>query len=105
LGELETIESYIEAQSFPQKEAYIFGGQKYMQNFYSPLFYVSSKNNFTIFRQGKINEVPSGKPVFFIAQSLDAWKNSAYDSMPSDFGFSVESYKGFGNVGVYKIKN
>ena len=106
LGELESINAYIISQSQPQDEAYVFGGQKYMQNFYKPLFYVASKNNFTVVRGvHSLRDVPAGKPVFFIAQNSDIKQETKYDSAPKDFGFNVESYKSFGNIGVYKIIN
>ncbi|MEI7891309.1 MAG: glycosyltransferase family 39 protein [bacterium] len=106
LGELENINAYIISQAGAQREAYIFGGQKYMQNFYRPLFYVASKNNFVLNRGPRDpKKVPEGVPIFFIGQSLEMSKNSKYDSVPEDAGLKVKSYKGFGNIGVYQVTN
>ena len=107
LDELEEINSYIQSHSSPQKEAYVYGGQKYMQNFYKPLAYVASEDGFTVARVGDhpTTEVPAGKSYFFIAQSVEATHGTKFDSAPADFGLNVESYKSFGNIGVYKIKN
>jgi 4-amino-4-deoxy-L-arabinose transferase-like glycosyltransferase len=103
LGELEDINGYIMGESSPQKEANIFGGQKYMQNFYRPLFYVAAKHDFTMIRGGRHPEdIPKGSPIFFIAQN-PASEVSNYDAYPEEAGFKILSSKMFGNIAVYKV--
>jgi len=104
--ELEAIRDAIVSGSAPQREAYLYGGEKYMQNYLKPLGYVSSRENFTILKGRRdIGSVPSGKPVFFIAQSPGIAPDSEYDARPEDFGMTVESYRGVGNIGAYKIRH
>ncbi len=106
LGELEKINQYILSQSLPKNSAYIFGGQKYMQNFYKPLFYVASRQNFLMIRGGRDpKKIPDGEHIFFIGQNLEIGQDSKYDSAPADLGLNIKSYKSFGNIGVYEVTN
>ncbi len=106
LGELEEVSQYIIAQSQPQKEAYVFGGQKYMQNFYRQLFYAAAQKGFNLNRVSRHPEdIPAEKPIFFIDQNPDAAEIGKYQTLPIEMGFKVLYYKNFGNVAVYRITN
>ena len=106
LGELEEVNQYIIAQSQPQKEAYVFGGQKYMQNFYRQLFYTAAQEDFNLNRVSRHPEdIPAEKPIFFIDQNPDATEIGKYLTLPTEMGFKVLYHKNFGNVAVYRITN
>ncbi|MEI7749703.1 MAG: glycosyltransferase family 39 protein [Candidatus Moraniibacteriota bacterium] len=106
LDELEAVRDAIISESAPAPEAYLYGGEKYMQNYLKPLIYSSSQENFTILKGRRdIGTVPAGKPVFFIAQSLDTSVVSEYNASPEAFGLTVESYRGVGNIGIYGIRH
>jgi hypothetical protein len=107
LGEIEAISRYMAAQAYPDKEAYLLGGQKYMQNYVRPLDYVSSEIGLTLIRGGKdVSKIPAGKTIFFIGQSLEGSNQvSEYDAAPAYDNLAAQSYKSFGNLGVYELKN
>ncbi len=106
LGELEEISQYIITQSQPQKEAYVSGGQKYVQNFYRQLFYLTAKDGFNINRTSRHPEdIPKEKPIFFIDQNPDTNGAGKYQTTPAEMGFKILYYKNFGNVAVYRITN
>ena len=106
LDELQAVNDYIIAQSAPQKEAYIFGGQKYLQNFFNPLSYVAEEKGFNVIRGGRHPEdIPRGESIFFIDQNPDSDKVAKYFSVPSEIGLEALDHKNFGNIAVYRIKN
>lgn len=105
LDELEALRDAIVARSAPRKTAYVFGGQKYLQNYFAPLSYVASLEGFTIARGGRdIGNVPAGAPVFFIAQSRDIPQGSEYDARPEDLGLTPDGYVSVGNIGLYTVR-
>jgi 4-amino-4-deoxy-L-arabinose transferase-like glycosyltransferase len=104
--ELEAVRDSIVTRSSPRQEAYLFGGQKYLQNYYKPLAYALSLRGFTLQRSLRhIEDVPAGAPVFFIAQSLENPKKSEYDARPEDLDLTIESYERIGNLGLYKLQH
>lgn len=107
LGEIEQVADSMTAQSSPGKELYLFGGQKYLQNYVKPLSYVLAERGMTLLRGGRHpDDVPAGKPVFFIGQSLDVPQGSSeYNAEPDIAGHPVENYRSFGRIGIYKLTN
>ena len=99
LGELENMAEYMSTEIFPEKEAYLLGGGKFMQNYPKPLSYIWSKQGLTMLRVPKnIDDTPKGKPVFFIEQS--------YDILTSEVaGRRIEGYHQFGRNVIYRLSN
>ena len=106
LGELENIKQYIISDSQPQKEAYIFGGQKYMQNFYRQLSYMVTENDFNLIRGGRhLERIPTGEVIYFIDQNPELTQPAKYVSTPAELGFKVLYYKNFGNIAIFRVAN
>lgn len=104
LGELDKIGQYIISDSQSQKEAYIFGGQKYMQNYYKQLFYLGSLQGFKLARGGRHPEnIPLETPIYFIDQNPDELENINYLTLPEYLGFKVLYRKDFKRVAVYRV--
>jgi len=99
LGEIEPMASFIAQESDSQNEAYILHTSRY--TFYNPIKYLAQKNNVILnFAEGKdINNIPSGKPVFYFLEGLFAEPRFPI------CGHKVESYKRFANVTIYKLQN
>jgi 4-amino-4-deoxy-L-arabinose transferase-like glycosyltransferase len=107
LDELGTISDYIKTQVGDSKEIYLVGGEKYLQNYIKTLSYTMSKRNIEVLRGGRSFQkiANSTVPVFFIGQSLGNKEVSEYDSVPGDYNLEIESYRSFGQIGIYKLKN
>ena len=103
LDELNEIKQYIISESWPQKSAYVYGGQKYIQNFYKPFFYVASKDDFNIIRGGRRgDDIPSGSFIFFIGNNPLEENYVKYSAHPAEAGLKADDYKIFGNIAIYK---
>jgi 4-amino-4-deoxy-L-arabinose transferase-like glycosyltransferase len=99
LGEVEQMVAYMQTQSGSQKKAYIGGKERYVSNLYRALAYVSQRQGLTLLRDRDGENNMSGLPVFSMIESpLDG-------SIPVMRDNQRESYKNFGKVSIYKLKN
>ncbi len=106
LGEIEPIGKYMAAQSAPKKKIYLAGGYKYMQNYFKPLSYVGDEIGVKFLRVSKRVPPPVGQAVFYIDQSWNGGKDKIASPVGTELrNYIVESYQGFGQVGIYKLKN
>jgi hypothetical protein len=99
LGEIEPMRDYMISQSGSHREAYFYAEGKYMQNYFKPMFYISSEKNFIILRAKSPDEAPAGELLFFIGASSE-YDNSGYLN-----GRMIVNYKNFGQIGVYELEN
>jgi len=97
LGEAGSVVNYLSANSGNSKTAYFSGEGVYVKNFFQPFSYLAKKQNFDLVQAQDLDKLPTDGAVFYIRGKSDRIANEIR-------GYSVEDYKKFGQVVIYKLK-
>ncbi|MEI8096984.1 MAG: glycosyltransferase family 39 protein [Candidatus Moraniibacteriota bacterium] len=99
LGEIESMVNYMIENSNEQKQLYLFTDKK-QSNFIKSIMFIAEKRGYKIVRSDNSpNIIPLGSSVFLLSGSSETDPGATINDRP------LETYKNFGQVGIYKIKN
>ncbi len=95
-GETEKVVQYIQVLSGNAQKVYVMSEKIYTGNIFHPGSYIAEKNGYEFIRVFSAKEIPSGSPLFFLAENTGVYE-SVIQEVP------VKSVKDFGKMRVYQL--
>ena len=99
LGEAEQISSYMLEVGDNKSDYYLIGSASYVSNLYKPLQYLLKKSGVNLIQaEANRKEISSGETIFYVMRSGDNEQGLLR-------GRTVQQYKNFGKIAVFKLNN
>lgn len=98
LGEIETMVDYMIANANGQKKIYILNDKK-QSNFMRSLLYIAQKKKYELVKSNDYTNIPFGSSIFYLSGNATTDPGTTFDNHP------LETYRNFGQIGIYKLKN
>lgn len=98
LGEIETMVDYMITHANGQRKIYILNDKK-QSNFMRSLVFIAQKMKYELVKSSDYTNIPLGSPIFYLSGNATTDPGTTFDNHP------LETYKNFGQVGIYKLRN